>query len=127
MHEVKPCGGLEEVAVAGFDAGLAVSGCFGEDGRAYGWGFNDSYQLAKGDDMDDVPLPEKIKETKAFNGQKVVQMSFGGQHTALLCVPREDATEAAPPAKKAKVDPAPAAEAVPPAPASLPPLPPDMD
>ncbi|PSC70525.1 fructose bisphosphate aldolase [Micractinium conductrix] len=80
--------GLEGVAVAGAAACLAVSGCFSVEGDAWLWGFGTSNQLGKGDDDEDEVVPKKLAETKRFAGQKVVQLEFGGQHAALLCVPK---------------------------------------
>ena len=36
----------------------------------------------------DEILPKKLADTKKFAGQRVVQLEFGGQHAALLCVPK---------------------------------------
>ncbi|KAL4446354.1 hypothetical protein ABPG77_003161 [Micractinium sp. CCAP 211/92] len=86
--EPKQVDGLEGVKVAGAAAGLAVSGCFSEDGDGWLWGFGTSNQLGKGDDDEDEVVPKKLAETKKFAGQKIVQLEFGGQHAALLCVPK---------------------------------------
>lgn len=86
--EVKGVDGLEGVKVVGGAAGLAVSGCFDEEGNGWVWGFGTSNQLGKGDDDEDEIVPRKLGETKKFLGQKIVQMEFGGQHVALLCIPK---------------------------------------
>ena len=83
--DIKPVDGLEGVEVSGAAAGLAVSGCFDQHGSAYLWGFGTSNQLAKGDDDDDEIVPRKVAATKRFQGQKVIQCEFGGQHAAFLC------------------------------------------
>ena len=37
----------------------------------------------------DEVVPKKLARTKAFDqGQRIVAMEFGGQHAALLCVPK---------------------------------------
>lgn len=87
--EVRPVDGPEDVKVAGAAAGLAVSGCFGEDGSVWMWGFGTSNQLAKGDDDEDEVVPRKVGETKKFTGVKVVQLEIGGQHVGMLAVPKE--------------------------------------
>jgi regulator of chromosome condensation len=84
--EIRPVDGLEGINVVGACAGLAVSGCFDANGSAYLWGFGTSNQLAKGDDDEDEIVPRKVAETKRFQGQKVLQCEFGGQHAAFLCV-----------------------------------------
>ncbi len=84
--DIKAVDGLGGIKISGAAAGLAVSGCFDEQGAAYLWGFGTSNQLAKGDDDDDEVVPRKVAETKRFQGQKVVQCEFGGQHAAFLCV-----------------------------------------
>jgi regulator of chromosome condensation len=86
--EVRPVDGLEGVNVVGAAAGLAVSGCFSEDGDAYMWGFGTSNQLGKGDDDEDEVVPRKVAETKKYTGVKVAQMEIGGQHVGMLCVPK---------------------------------------
>ncbi|KAI3438963.1 hypothetical protein D9Q98_001377 [Chlorella vulgaris] len=86
--EPKAVDGLEGVQVAGAAAGLAVSGCFSEAGDGWLWGFGTSNQLGKGDDDEDEIVPKKLAETKRFANQKIVQLEFGGQHAALLCVPK---------------------------------------
>ena len=86
--EVKPVDGLDGVTVTGAAAGLAVSGCFAEDGAAWMWGFGTSNQLGKGDDDEDEVVPRKLAETKKYTGMKLVQMEIGGQHVGMLCVPK---------------------------------------
>lgn len=44
----------------------------------------------------DEVMPHKLGETKKFSAQRIVQLEFGGQHAALLCVPRD----APPPAQQ---------------------------
>ncbi|CAL8462036.1 g1567 [Coccomyxa elongata] len=74
--------------IAGLAAGLAVSGAFDKDGKAWLWGFGTNGQLGKGSDDDaDEEVPKVLAETKRFSGRKVVQLEFGGQHTLLLTVP----------------------------------------
>ncbi|KAI8105517.1 hypothetical protein M9434_000102 [Picochlorum sp. BPE23] len=78
--------GLDGVKVVGGAGGLAVSGCFDQNGSVYLWGFGTSNQLAKGDDDDDEVIPRKVAQTKRFQPSKTLQLEFGGQHAALLCV-----------------------------------------
>ena len=42
--------------------------------------------LGRGDDCDDAHVPERLVPTRAMAGKKIVAVSFGGQHTAALCV-----------------------------------------
>lgn len=78
--------GLEGVTVVGAAAGLAVSGCFSNDGTAWVWGFGTSNQLGKGDDDEDEDIPRKLAETKLFSKERqVTSLEFGGQHVGLLC------------------------------------------
>ena len=68
------------------------SGCNGSNaavtagGEAYVWGYAQEGNLGRGDDCDDAHVPERLKPTRAMAGKKVVAVSFGGQHTAALCV-----------------------------------------
>ena len=55
-------------------------------GEAYVWGYAQEGNLGRGDDCDDAHVPERLKPTRAMTGKKVVAVSFGGQHTAALCV-----------------------------------------
>ena len=84
--DVKGVDGLDGVQVLGAAAGLAVSGCFDKEGKAYMWGFGTSNQLGKGDDDEDEVVPRRLAETKKFTGVKVTQLEIGGQHVALLGV-----------------------------------------
>lgn len=88
--DIQPVDGLEGVKIVGAAAGLAVSGCFDEIGNGWMWGFGTSNQLGKGDDDEDEIVPRKLAETKLFQGKKIVQMEFGGQHVALLVVDRKN-------------------------------------
>lgn len=73
--------------VLAFDAGLSTSGCSdASDTKTFLWGCNTSYQLAKGDNEEDEVVPIAVRETKAFNSNRVVCISFGGQHTGLVGV-----------------------------------------
>lgn len=83
---IHPVDGLDGVNVVGGAGGLAVSGCFDQNGSVYLWGFGTSNQLAKGDDDDDEVIPRKVAQTKRFQPSKTLQLEFGGQHAALLCV-----------------------------------------
>jgi hypothetical protein len=49
----------------------------------------------------DEVVPRKLAETKKWVGQRIIQIEFGGQHAALLCVPREQNGGAAPAAAAA--------------------------
>ncbi|KAK2077816.1 hypothetical protein QBZ16_004664 [Prototheca wickerhamii] len=82
--------GLEGCAVAGAAAGIAVSGVYSSDGDAWLWGFGTNNQLGKGDDDSDEVLPKKLAITKRLVGQKIVALEFGGQHAAMLVVPKPE-------------------------------------
>ncbi|GMH41965.1 hypothetical protein BSKO_09884 [Bryopsis sp. KO-2023] len=78
-----------DLVIGGMSAGSATSGCFSEEnGEMWTWGAQECYLLAKGDQEDDEVLPNKVKETKKFCGQKVIRMVFGGQHGVCLAVDR---------------------------------------
>lgn len=42
----------------------------------------------------DEVLPKKLAVTKRLTGQQIIGLEFGGQHAAMLCVPRPDQEEA---------------------------------
>lgn len=66
------------------DAGHDTSAIVTEDGEAFMWGLGTNYQLGKAGDSDD-PLPKKLRLDRIEGGPKrVLQVSFGGQHTLLL-------------------------------------------
>lgn len=92
VPEPGPVAGLEQVEIGGACAGLAVSGAFAKGGEGlWMWGFGTNGQLAKGDDDGDEMQPAKVKQTKAWNAQQVLQLEIGGQHAAVLCAPLEAA------------------------------------
>ena len=76
----------EPIAVA---AGTAVSAAIMNSGLLFTWGCGESFLHAKGDDDDDEPMPRRVKRTKRWNGHKVVDVAFGGQHAVILCQPME--------------------------------------
>ena len=82
-------------------AGMNVSGCCTEDGSLWLWGSNVNYQLAKGEVEEDAIVPEKMKRTKTFGYRPVHDVSFGGQHAALLAGPQGEAPAPAPAAAPA--------------------------
>ena len=53
-----------------------------DDGDAYVWGYGDLGQLGRGSDQSDALTPVRLAPTKAMGGKRVVDVSFGGQHTA---------------------------------------------
>ena len=57
-------------------------------GSMYVWGCGENYLHAKGDDDSDEPAPRRVKETKRWNGHRVVDIGFGGQHAVILCQPK---------------------------------------
>lgn len=73
-----------------------MSGCFSAGGDAWLWGFGTNSQLGKGDDDADEPVPRRLAETKRFQGRRVVQLEFGGQHALLLAVPKQAPNGAVP-------------------------------
>ena len=80
--------GMDEGSrVKSIAAGMNVSGCCTEDGSLWLWGSNVNYQLAKGEVEEDSIVPEKMKRTKTFGFRPVRDVSFGGQHAALLAGP----------------------------------------
>jgi regulator of chromosome condensation len=77
-----------EGQIVGIAAGDSVSGCFSKQMCGlFLCGSNTSGMLAKGDDDDDETEMTRVKRTKAFNEVQVTQLSFGGQHVAMLCIP----------------------------------------
>ncbi|CAK8691287.1 unnamed protein product [Clavelina lepadiformis] len=69
-------------------AGVANSFAVDKDGNGYGWGFGENLQLTTGNEDDEwtpVPLVGKNLEER-----RVVEVSAGGQHTALLVADQED-------------------------------------
>lgn len=79
-----------EGSVQGLAAGDAVSGCFSDQMCGlFLCGSSTSGMLGKGDDEADEAEMTRVKRTKAFNEVKVTQLSFGGQHVAVLGVPTQ--------------------------------------
>ena len=75
--------------VASVSAGVAVSACVGEGGELFTWGYGSVGQLCKRGD-DDEPLPVRVAaKARALTGRCVQQVSFGGQHGALVTVPAD--------------------------------------
>jgi alpha-tubulin suppressor-like RCC1 family protein len=74
--------------VVGIAAGDATSGCFSDQMCGlFLCGSNNTGMLGKGDDDSDEAEMVRVKRTKGFNEVKVVQLSIGGQHVAMLTVP----------------------------------------
>ena len=92
VADLRPVDGLPDPAgpggrVTAAAAGLATSGCTTADGAAFFWGYGTMNQLGKRDDEDE-PLPRRMAPApKALRGRPVTQLSFGGQHAALLADP----------------------------------------
>ena len=63
-------------------AGGSVSFAVTEDGLAYAWGMGSNLQLGSGSE-DDQWVPNKVTG-KQLEGRKVIDVSVGGQHSALL-------------------------------------------
>ena len=78
---------LFQSGVVGVFAGASNSGCVTENGEAYVWGYGTMGQLGRGDDETDATVPTLVKPTKNMGTDKITQLSFGGQHSALLCLP----------------------------------------
>jgi len=70
-------------------AGQSCSGAVLGNGNAWLWGSNTSYQIGKGDDDTDAIAPTKLRETKTTGRMTIQHVSFGGQHSALVAVPRD--------------------------------------
>jgi len=79
--------GVSGRGVVGVFAGASNSGCVTENGEAYVWGYGTMGQLGRGDDETDATVPTLVKPTKNMGTDKITQLSFGGQHSALLCLP----------------------------------------
>lgn len=76
-------------------AGMAVSACVGAAGELFTWGYGGVGQLCTRED-DDAPLPMRVAEkARALAGRHVHQVSFGGQHGALVTVPAGQAASGA--------------------------------
>lgn len=82
-------------------AGGSTSACVTDDGDAYVWGYGDLGQLGRGSDQSDALTPVRLAPTKAMGGKRVVDVSFGGQHTAALCLPPKG-SEGTPIAKRTR-------------------------
>lgn len=63
-------------------AGTACSFAVGDSGEVYSWGMGTNLQLGTGDE-EDLWRPMRVGGKK-LEGRKVVGVSLGGQHTALL-------------------------------------------
>lgn len=75
-------------SVQGIAAGDALSGCFSDQMCGlFLCGSNNTGMLAKGDNDEDETEMTKVKRTKAFNEVTIKQLTFGGQHVAVLAVP----------------------------------------
>lgn len=79
-----------ECKVIGICAGQSCSGAILDNGNAWLWGCNTSYQLGKGEDDSDAVVPAKLRETKTTGRMIVQHISYGGQHSALVAIPREE-------------------------------------
>lgn len=79
-----------ECKVIGICAGQSCSGAVLDNGNAWLWGCNTSYQLGKGEDDSDAVVPAKLRETKTTGRMIVQHISYGGQHSALVAIPREE-------------------------------------
>lgn len=77
-HKVPALSGAVGVA-----AGCACSFAVLNSGRAYGWGMNTNQQLGVEGEEEDMWTPKEVGGHKLEQG-KVVGVSVGGQHTALL-------------------------------------------
>lgn len=67
--------------------GQDTSGVVTANGDAYLWGMGSTYQLGKRNDEDElVPKKLNIQRTSI---KRVLQVSFGGQHTLILAQPSE--------------------------------------
>lgn len=74
--------------IVGMAAGDATSGCFSDQMCGlFLCGSNNTGMLGKGDDDSDEVEMVRVKRTKTFNEIKVVQLSIGGQHVAMLTTP----------------------------------------
>jgi len=78
------------VCVAG---GLSVSGAVTARGTLFAWGTGGDGLLAKGDDEADEHLPRAVGD--AAGHPHVVNVSFGGQHAAMLAAASDPAADAA--------------------------------
>ena len=71
---------VDRSAHAGHDTSALVD----NEGQAFFWGMGTNFQLGKASDRDER-LPGRFKmESLGGKYQRVVQVSFGGQHTLLL-------------------------------------------
>ena len=82
VHGLDKIGRVVAVAAGSSGSNAAVTA----DGEAYVWGYGNEGNLGRGDDCDDAHVPERLVPTRAMAGKKIVAVSFGGQHTAALCV-----------------------------------------
>ena len=88
-----PPGSAAMVSVA---AGMKESAAVDVHGAVYCWGSGSGNMQGRGDDEDDVTRPEKIPEKEAYaywrpKTQRIVEVSIGAQHVALLASPGHDA------------------------------------
>ncbi|KXJ29973.1 Regulator of chromosome condensation [Exaiptasia diaphana] len=81
---------LDGEVISKIACGEVVSFAVSEKGDVYSWGMGNCLQLGTGEE-DDVHLPTKVQgKSLQSDTHKVLGVSAGGQHTALLVQERED-------------------------------------
>jgi len=84
---------LDTEVIANIACGEVVSFAVSEQGDVYAWGMGNCLQLGTGEE-DDVYVPTKVQgKSLQSDLHKVLGVSAGGQHSALLVKDREQSKE----------------------------------
>lgn len=85
-----PVYGDATTRIASISSGTRHNLAISTTGYAYAWGYGNQCQLGMGPDVEEQPVPKRIR-WKGGEAWKVVKCAAGGQHCLLACVPRNSA------------------------------------